>query len=172
MKEDKGKFNFEKSIDQTNLKQIKYDQAFITVGIKDLRGIKDHINFKWNKEEQAVKPGSKISDVIYAGMTINVPNIEEYLNKCINNCDKQSNSKEKQIEKNNNEFLVNTKNDIYDDKTSLYDIPNPEINSFASNRLSLKTYNVSEKIKSVQMKAKQLVNIKIIKRYQKKKINQ
>lgn len=75
-----GKFNFEKNIDQTNLKQIKYDQAFITIGIKDLRGIKDHINFNWNKEAQTVKPGSKISDVVYAGMTINVPNIEEYLN--------------------------------------------------------------------------------------------
>ncbi len=79
-----GKFLFNKEVDKNNLKEIKYDQAFLTIGISDLRGIEDQVILNWDKKSLQVEPGSKISDLIYSGITVKLPNIENNLNKSVN----------------------------------------------------------------------------------------
>ena len=79
----KGQFLLNKEFDRNNLKEIKYDQAFLTIGISDLRGIEDQVILKWNKTDLKVEPGSKISDLIYSGITVKLPNIETSINKNI-----------------------------------------------------------------------------------------
>ena len=78
-----GKFNLSQKVDPTNLKEIKYDQSFLTLGISDLRGIEDQILVKWDKQNLRAQPGTKISDMIYSGVTINLPNVETMLNKTV-----------------------------------------------------------------------------------------
>jgi len=72
-----GHFNLDKSIDKNNLKKICFDQAFLTIGITDLRGIEDDIILNWNNQKLKVQPGSKIADIIDSGITINLPNLNE-----------------------------------------------------------------------------------------------
>ncbi|MEN8228111.1 MAG: cell envelope integrity protein CreD [Bacteroidota bacterium] len=76
-----GKFNLNKKVDQSNLVQILYDQAFLTLGISDLRGIEDQINLDWNNEELKVEPGSKLSNTIKSGVTVNLPDIKNNLDR-------------------------------------------------------------------------------------------
>lgn len=78
-----GKFVFDKTPDQENLKSIQYKKAFLTVGISDLKGIKDQIVLKWNSQPLKVEPGSLISDIIYSGVTIGIPNLEAQMEKPI-----------------------------------------------------------------------------------------
>jgi inner membrane protein len=78
-----GNFTFDQKIDRTNLKEINYDKSFLTIGISDLRGIEDHIVFNWNNQDLKVQPGSKISQTIYSGLTINLPSIEKIINKTV-----------------------------------------------------------------------------------------
>ncbi len=76
-----GDFLINQRPEQQNLKAIRYDQAFLTVGINDLRGIKNQIKFNWNGKDLKVKPGSRIPDLIYSGITVAVPNIKEQLDE-------------------------------------------------------------------------------------------
>ena len=69
--------------DPTNLKEIQYGHAFLTIGISDLRGIKNQIKLKWGENSLDVNPGSKLSDIIYSGVTVNLPNLEEEIGKTI-----------------------------------------------------------------------------------------
>lgn len=69
----KGDFAIEKNIETQNFKRIAYEKAFLTIGISDLRGIKDHVTLNWNEEILKVKPGSRIQDVIKSGVTIDLP---------------------------------------------------------------------------------------------------
>ena len=69
--------------DLENLKEIQYDQAFLTLGITDLRGIKNQINLDWNGENLNVQPGSRLTDIIYSGITIAIPDLREQVNKKI-----------------------------------------------------------------------------------------
>jgi len=76
-----GSFIFNQKVDQTNLKEILWGEAFLTIGISDLRGIEDELFVKWNDRDLKVQPGSKITDIIYSGITINLPNIENLQGK-------------------------------------------------------------------------------------------
>ncbi|WP_462250775.1 cell envelope integrity protein CreD [Ekhidna sp.] len=78
-----GDFIINQKPDQQNLKAIKYDQAFLTIGIYDLRGIKNQIKLNWNGKDLKAKPGSIIPDLIYSGVTISVPNVKELLSQTI-----------------------------------------------------------------------------------------
>ena len=42
-----GNYNLLAKIDQKHLKSIGYDKAFLTIGISDLRGIKDQVSIMW-----------------------------------------------------------------------------------------------------------------------------
>ncbi len=68
-----GSFNISKKIIENNILEIQYDRAFLTVGLSDLRGIKDEVVLQWNKEALSVEPGSKISGLIESGFTIDLP---------------------------------------------------------------------------------------------------
>jgi inner membrane protein len=78
-----GDFIINPKPDQQNLKKIQYDQAFITFGITDLRGIKNQINMNWNGKNLNVQPGSRLTDIIYSGITIAIPDVREQANQRI-----------------------------------------------------------------------------------------
>jgi inner membrane protein len=71
-----GDFFIKNQPDPNNLKEIQFDQAFLTVGISDLRGIKNEINLNWNGGYLNVNPGSKLQEIIYSGVTIDLPSLE------------------------------------------------------------------------------------------------
>ncbi|MEM6644260.1 MAG: cell envelope integrity protein CreD [Bacteroidota bacterium] len=52
------------------LKEIQYDKAFLSIGISDLRGIKNQIEVAWDEKQLAVEPGSRIPGLIDAGITV------------------------------------------------------------------------------------------------------
>lgn len=68
-----GQFTFDFHPDPANLKEIKWNDAFLTIGISDLRGIKDHINVTWGDQQLQAEPGSRIMDLIESGVTIALP---------------------------------------------------------------------------------------------------
>lgn len=71
-----GNFNISEDIDPYRLKEIQYDQAFLSIGISDLRGIKNQISIKWMGENLGVKPGSRIKNQITTGVTVELPKLE------------------------------------------------------------------------------------------------
>ncbi|WP_200974958.1 cell envelope integrity protein CreD [Echinicola sp. 20G] len=70
-----GSFDLSQKIEMANLKEIQYDQAFLTVGISDLRGIKEEVLLQWGKRSLAVSPGSKVSEILTSGITIDLPDL-------------------------------------------------------------------------------------------------
>lgn len=68
-----GKYDFNFKVNQENLKEIKWNDAFLTIGITDLRGIKDNIIIHWRDQQLIAKPGSRIMDLIASGVTIDLP---------------------------------------------------------------------------------------------------
>jgi len=65
-----GTFDLNLNIDENHLKAIQYEKAFFTIGISDLRGIGNNIDFKWGDESLRVESGSKITDLISSGITV------------------------------------------------------------------------------------------------------
>ncbi len=68
-----GYFDLPEQPDRAGLKEILYNQAFVSFGISDLRGIKNKIDFDWNGKNLNVNSGSKINSIIPSG--INVQNL-------------------------------------------------------------------------------------------------
>lgn len=79
-----GQFKLKNKIDENGLKEIKYNEAFLTIGISDLRGIKDQIVLNWGKQKLDVQAGSKLSDMISSGISINLPDLSKQVDKSIN----------------------------------------------------------------------------------------
>lgn len=77
----KGNFDLQQELDTTNLHQIHYDKAFLTIGITDLRGIKNDIKVTWGNTKLDIVPGSKISYLIPNGITVKLPLIDTVDNK-------------------------------------------------------------------------------------------
>lgn len=48
---------------------IMYDKAFVSLGIPDLRGVKEDISLKWNNDELVFKPGIETKDVLDSGVS-------------------------------------------------------------------------------------------------------
>jgi inner membrane protein len=70
-----GSFNISRNIEFSNLKEVKWDKAFLTIGISDLRGIEENITLKWNNSNLNIIPGSRIPDIINTGITIDIPDL-------------------------------------------------------------------------------------------------
>lgn len=68
-----GDFNLNHELDSTDLKSIDFNKAFLSIGISDLRGIKNKIQVKWNGKKLNVEPGSKIKSIINTGITVELP---------------------------------------------------------------------------------------------------
>jgi len=79
-----GAFTINKPMDKNNLKKIHYDQAFMTVGISDLRGIKNQITVKWSSQELEVEPGSKVPELISSGITVLLPDLSDMIENQFN----------------------------------------------------------------------------------------
>lgn len=66
--------NFEgidKYLTELNGNQILWDEAFLTINVSDLRGIKDKVLVNWNGEEMPVEPGTQIPELVNSGITVN-----------------------------------------------------------------------------------------------------
>ncbi|MGL1888082.1 MAG: cell envelope integrity protein CreD [Reichenbachiella sp.] len=70
-----GSFLINQNIKQQHLKEIKTNEAFLTVGISDLRGIEDDIFISWNDKIIKATPGSRIYNIIPQGVTIDLPQL-------------------------------------------------------------------------------------------------
>ncbi|MEQ8927652.1 MAG: cell envelope integrity protein CreD [Fulvivirga sp.] len=79
-----GDFKITTQPDPENLKDIHYNKAFLTIGISDLRGIKNDLKFNWNDKELKVHPGSRISDLVYSGVTLNLPDLKDSIHDNFN----------------------------------------------------------------------------------------
>lgn len=65
-----GEFSVSAIPQLVNLKKIQYDNAFLTIGISDLRGIKNKIEINWDSKSLGVEPGTKIPELVRSGVTI------------------------------------------------------------------------------------------------------
>src|SRR5690606_32529670 len=50
--------------------EIHYEEAFLTIQISDLRGIKEKVVVIWNGSDNEVTPGSPINSIIASGVTV------------------------------------------------------------------------------------------------------
>lgn len=73
----KGSFNLDQKLNTTGIKAIHYEKAFVTMRIADLRGIKNQIQFKWNKKTLKIEQGSALSPIIKSGVTIKIPELSD-----------------------------------------------------------------------------------------------
>jgi len=72
----RGSFKLDSAPEPANLKTIEYEKAFLTVGISDLRGVKNEIDFNWAGKSLAVDPGSRLEGIIASGITVALPAIQ------------------------------------------------------------------------------------------------
>lgn len=68
-----GNFKLGEMPDTTHLDKIHFEKAFVTIGISDLRGIKNEIKFKLNNQNLEVEPGTNLTPIISKGVTLKVP---------------------------------------------------------------------------------------------------
>ena len=57
------------------LQDFMFDEAFMSVGISDMTGIKEAIEVRWNEELYMAEPGIETTDVVSSGVTIS-PGVE------------------------------------------------------------------------------------------------
>jgi len=79
----KGSFTIEGKIEQPGLTQIYWNEAFITLGISDLRGISEEVYLNFNNERLAVQPGSRVNQLVSSGITVDLPDLQELENTTI-----------------------------------------------------------------------------------------
>ncbi len=70
-----GAFVIDQQPDEAGLKEILWNQAFLTIGVSDLRGIEDDVVVKWAGGDLKVEPGSKVDYLAYSGFTVNLPDL-------------------------------------------------------------------------------------------------
>ena len=51
---------------------IKWDKAYVTFGISDMKGVKENINLAWNDSVFRMQPGVPVHDIIKGGVSIPV----------------------------------------------------------------------------------------------------
>jgi len=51
---------------------IKWDKAYVTIGISDMKGVKENIDLAWNDSVFRMQPGVPIHDIIKGGVSIPV----------------------------------------------------------------------------------------------------
>lgn len=79
-----GDFQIRELTASENLVEIQYDQAFLTIGVSDLRGIKESVQVNWQGETLEVEPGSRISQIVPAGFTVELPDLSDFKDSEIN----------------------------------------------------------------------------------------
>lgn len=82
-----GSFKFPKVEVPEKHFDIDWKNAFVTIGITDLRGIKESLVFKWNNTETSFEPGVRSIGVVESGVTVNIPLNPELTNSIDFNLD-------------------------------------------------------------------------------------
>ncbi len=59
-------------LENEELREIQWQKAFLTLGLSDLRGIRESIPFTWNRSTLPIEPGSRIQELIPSGITFPV----------------------------------------------------------------------------------------------------
>jgi inner membrane protein len=54
-------------------KEVRWDKAFVSIGLSDLRGIRDQVNVEWNSKTLVFNPGLPSQDVFKTGLNVPVP---------------------------------------------------------------------------------------------------
>lgn len=67
-----------------NLLGVWKNQAFLTVGISDLRGIKDQIDLRWSDQNIKAEPGSRLPQLVHSGVTFDLPDLNGLEGQTIN----------------------------------------------------------------------------------------
>lgn len=62
-------------IEMLNIPQdnILWDKSFLSLGISDMKGIKEIVKVKWNQEIFTTNPGIKSNDVLASGISVKIP---------------------------------------------------------------------------------------------------
>ncbi|NND94597.1 MAG: cell envelope integrity protein CreD, partial [Flavobacteriales bacterium] len=55
------------------LEQILWNEAYVSMGISDMRGIQEQLNLNWNGGEYLMDPGSNNRDMVASGVSVRVP---------------------------------------------------------------------------------------------------
>lgn len=71
-----GRFTINPKFDQNYLRAIRYDEAFLTFGISDLRGIEEEIIFNWGEQVLDVEPGVNAASLFQSGISMALPDLE------------------------------------------------------------------------------------------------
>lgn len=80
----KGSFKYVPKFDQTNLKEIQWQNAFLTIGVSDMRGIKKRLEIDWDGQKLPVESGSRIGPMVNSGVTADLGNTLKSLEEPIN----------------------------------------------------------------------------------------
>ena len=66
----KGKFSSPDLVSLNVPKEnILFDDAFVSVGINDLRGIEEEVSLQWNSDKKSMNPGIASNDVLVSGIS-------------------------------------------------------------------------------------------------------
>jgi inner membrane protein len=72
----KGRFEIEGAFSSVDLSRfnvqnqnILWKEAFVTLGITDLKGVRDTVNLTWNKISVGSAPGVQLNDIVSSGVT-------------------------------------------------------------------------------------------------------
>ncbi len=81
------KLNIKGNIERPNFKELSinndniiWKDAYISIGISDMRGIEEKIDIMWGKEKLSLNPGLESKDVIISGLSTKL-NLETVINK-------------------------------------------------------------------------------------------
>ena len=70
-----GSFSVPSDFESNQFYEIRWEDAFVTVGITDLRGIKNDLYLDWETQKINSIPGTKIQETIASGLTFPVSNL-------------------------------------------------------------------------------------------------
>ena len=72
-----GSFNMPEDFDKNAFTEIRWEEAFVTIGVSDLRGIKEDMNLNWNGQSIASIPGSKVNQIITSGLSFPIKDLKD-----------------------------------------------------------------------------------------------
>ncbi len=78
-----GSFSIPQKNHKPNLTEIMFSEAFLTIGISDLRGVQNQVRVVWDSKDLSVEPGSNIPSIIKSGITVKLPDDEAFQSKSV-----------------------------------------------------------------------------------------
>ncbi|WP_236978663.1 cell envelope integrity protein CreD [Membranihabitans maritimus] len=72
-----GTINIAQNWEIEGVSRVRYDKAFLTMGVSDVKGIKEGMNVVWNGRGREIIPGTRIPDIIHSGVTIELDDLQQ-----------------------------------------------------------------------------------------------